>query len=77
MRGGAGHLNGKVRKVGDLLCLLIADSDLAEWEETQRVENMKREMRVEREAVEKDHVRRVTAESVSGEEKKRLAKREN
>ena len=70
-----GYLSGKVRKLEDLVCLLVADAGLAGWEETWRVENLKRKMKAEREGAEVAHERRVAAERAAGEEKKRIAKR--
>ena len=64
-----GHLNGKVRKLEDLVRLLIADAGLAGWEETRRVGNLKRKMKVEREVAERDHARKLAAERAAGEER--------
>ena len=71
-----GHLNGKVRRLEDLVRLLIADAGLAGWEETRRVGNLKRKIGLEREVAERDHARRVAAERAAGEERKRLARRD-
>ena len=71
-----GHLNGKVRKLEDLVRLLVASAGLAGWEETQRVENLRRKMELERGVVERHHGKKVAAERAAGEEKKRIAKRE-
>ena len=68
------YLNGKVWKLEDLVCLLVADPGLVGWEETRRVKNLKRKIGLGREVVERDHVRRVAAERAAGEERKRLAK---
>ena len=70
-----GHLNRKVRKLEELVRLLVADAGLAGWEETRRVENLRRKKRLEREVAERDHARRVAAEKAAGEERKRLARR--
>ena len=67
-----GHLNGKVQKLEDLIRLLIADSGLAGWEETQRVENLRRKITLEREVAERDHVRRVEVQRVRGRRKRTL-----
>ena len=40
------------------------------------VENLRRKKRLKRVAVEKDHAKRVAAERAAGEEKKRIARRE-
>ena len=71
-----GHLNGKVWKLEDLVRLLVASAGLAGWEETWRVENLRRKRKVQREEGKRDHARRVAAERAAGEERKRLAKRE-
>ena len=60
----------------DMVRLFIASAGLAGWEETQRVENLGRKMKLEREAAERDHVRKVAAERAAGEERKRLTKRD-
>ena len=70
-----GHLNGKVYRLEDLVRLLVADTGLAGWEETRRVENLKRKKQLEREGAERDHAKRVAAERAMGEEKKKLAQR--
>ena len=70
-----GHLNGKVRKLEDMVRLLIADAGLAGWEETRRVGNLSRRMKFEWEVAERDHTRRLAAERAASEEKKMLAKR--
>ena len=71
-----GHLNRKVRKLKDLVRLLFANAGLAGWEETRRVDNLRRKMGLEREVDERDHLRKVAAERAAGEEKKKLEKRE-
>ena len=71
-----GHLNGKVRKLEDMVRLLIANAGLAGWEETRRVENLRRRMRLEREVAEKNHSKKVEAEKAAGEERRRLAKQD-
>ena len=71
-----GHLSGKIRKLEDMVGLLVASAGLAGWEETRRMENLKRKKRLEREVAERNHVRRVAAEKAVGEEKKRLARRD-
>ena len=62
-----GHLNGKVWKLEDLVRLLVASAGLAGWEETRRVENLRRKREVEREVAGRDHARRVAAEKAAGE----------
>ena len=71
-----GHLSGKVRRLEDMVRLLVASAGLAGWEETRSVENLKRRRGVEREVAERDHVRRVAAEKAAGEEKKKIVRRE-
>ena len=68
-----GHLSGKVRRLEDLVRLLVADAGLARWGETRRMENLRRKMKMEREVVEWDHMRKVAAERAAGEERKRIA----
>ena len=69
------HLSGRLWKIEDFIRLLVADTGLASWEETQRVENMRRKMKLERERAERDHARSVAAEKAVGEERRRLARR--
>ena len=71
-----GHQNDKVRKLEELVRLLVAGAGLAGWEETRRVANLRSKIRVEREKVERHHLRKMAAEKVAGEERKKLAKRE-
>ena len=71
-----GHLNWKVWRLEDLVRLLIADAVLAGWEETQRVGNLRRRMKEEREVAERAHEKKVAAERAAGEERKRITKRE-
>ena len=59
-----------------MICLLVASAGLAGWEETWRVENLRRKMSLEREVAERNHGRKVAAERAAGEERKRLAKRD-
>ena len=70
-----GHLNGKMRRLEELVRLLVADAGLASWEESRRVGNLKCRLKSEREVADREHVRRVEAERAAGEEKKRVAKR--
>ena len=60
-----------------MVCLLVASAGLAEWEETRRVENLRRKMKLEREVAERDHASRVAAERAAGEERRKLTKRDN
>ena len=69
-----GHLNGKVRKLEEMVRLLVANAGLAEWEETRRVENLRRKKLLEREVAERDHTKRVAAERAAGEERKKIAR---
>ena len=39
-----GHLNEKFRRLEDMICLLLAGAGLARWEETRRVENLRRKI---------------------------------
>ena len=50
-----GHLNRKVGKLKDLVRLHVAGAGLARWEETRRVENLRRKMELERGVAERDH----------------------
>ena len=69
-------MNMKVQKLEDLVRLLVASTGLAGWEETRRVDNLKRKMRLERELAERDYLRRMAAKMATGEERKRIVKRE-
>ena len=71
-----GHLNVRVRKLENMVCLLVTNAGLAEWEETWRVENLRRRMELERGVAERDHGKKVVAERAAGEEKKRIARRD-
>ena len=71
-----GHLNGKVRKLEDLVRLLVASVGLVGWEETRRVENLRRKRELERGVAERDHGKNVAADRAVGEEMKRIAQRE-
>ena len=71
-----GYLNGKVQRLEDMVRLLIASAGLTRWKETQRVEKLKRKMLVERGEAERVHAKRVGAERAAGEERKKLAKRD-
>ena len=69
-----GHLNGKVRKLEDLVRLLVASAGLASWEETRWVENLRSKRELERRVAEQDHAKRVAAKRAAGEERKRIAR---
>ena len=71
-----GHLNGKVRKLHVLVCLLLANAGLAGWEETRRVDNLRTKIGLEREVAERDHARKVATGGAESEEKKKFVKRE-
>ena len=76
LRGRAGAPERESAEVGGFGPPPRCECRLAGWEETRRVENLRRKRRVEREEAERDHTRRVAAERAAGEERKRLAKRE-
>ena len=75
-KGELGHLIGKVRRLEDIVRLLVASAGLARWEETRRVENLRKNMGSEREEAERVHARKVVAERAAIEERRRLARRD-